>query len=79
MALLDEVKRRALRHWIPPARLQLDRWIEETIVLPSSVSALPGRVKLYPYQRAIASATAAPTSSTTSSRSSLRRLPCATY
>jgi phage terminase large subunit GpA-like protein len=60
MALLEEVKREALRQWIPPARLRLDRWIEETIVLPSSVSALPGRVKLYPYQREIAAAISDP-------------------
>jgi phage terminase large subunit GpA-like protein len=56
MALLDDVKRNALRQWIPPARLQLDRWIEENIILPSSISALPGKVKLYAYQRAIAEA-----------------------
>ena len=56
MGLLEETKRNALRHWIPPARLQLDRWIEETIVLPSSVSALPGKIKLYAYQREIAAA-----------------------
>ena len=51
MGLLEETKRNALRQWIPPARLRLDRWIEETVVLPASVSALPGRVKLYPYQK----------------------------
>jgi phage terminase large subunit GpA-like protein len=56
MGLLDEVKRRALRAWTPPARLQLDRWVEENIILPSSISALPGRLKLYAYQRQIACA-----------------------
>jgi hypothetical protein len=29
------------------------RWIENNIVLPQDASALPGRVRLWPYQRAI--------------------------
>jgi phage terminase large subunit GpA-like protein len=60
MKLLETTKRNALRQWVPPGRLRLDKWIEETIVLPSSVSALPGRVKLYPYQREIAAAISDP-------------------
>ena len=40
----SRIKRNALRHWMPPARLNLDM-DRGDIVLPSSVSALPGRVK----------------------------------
>jgi phage terminase large subunit GpA-like protein len=54
MGLLETTKRNALRQWVPPARLDLSTWIEANIVLPSSISALPGRVKLYPYQKEIA-------------------------
>ena len=54
--LLDDIKRNALRHWIPAPHLNLAAWIEANIVLPSSISALPGRVKLYSYQREIAEA-----------------------
>jgi phage terminase large subunit GpA-like protein len=44
----------------PPKRQKLSDWIEETIRLPSAVSALPGRVRLYPYQAAIADAISDP-------------------
>jgi phage terminase large subunit GpA-like protein len=54
MPSLEEVKRSVLRQWIPSARLQLDQWIEANIVLPSSISALPGAVRLHPYMREIA-------------------------
>ncbi len=47
---------RALRALIPPRRLHLAEWIERHLVLPSSTSALPGRVKLWSYQRDIAAA-----------------------
>jgi phage terminase large subunit GpA-like protein len=60
MQLLETTKRAALRQWVPPARLQLDRWIEETIVLPSSISALPGPVRLYSYQVEVARSIADP-------------------
>jgi phage terminase large subunit GpA-like protein len=53
---LKATRRNAMRHWKPPERLRLDQWIEANIVLPSSISALPGRVKLYSYQKEIASA-----------------------
>ncbi len=40
----------------PPPKLRLSDWIEKEIVLPPEVSALPGPVRLYPFQREIADA-----------------------
>lgn len=60
MQLIDQVAGNALRSLIPPPRLQLSDWIEREIVLPEGTSALPGRVKLYPFQRAIADAISDP-------------------
>ena len=40
----------------PPAKIPLDGWIEEVINLPSGVSAVPGKVELWPFQRGIAEA-----------------------
>jgi phage terminase large subunit GpA-like protein len=54
--LIDQIGSNALRSLVPPPRLQLSDWIEANIVLPEGTSALPGRVKLFPYQRAIADA-----------------------
>jgi phage terminase large subunit GpA-like protein len=51
---LAEVRADALRSLIPPPKLRLSEWIEQTIVLPAGVSALPGKVRLWPYQRQIA-------------------------
>ena len=58
--MLTETRRRALRALIPPPRLNLSDWIETHMRLPETVSALPGRVKLWPYQRAIADAISDP-------------------
>jgi phage terminase large subunit GpA-like protein len=48
------IRRNTLRSLIPPQRLRLSEWIEANIVLPEAVSATPGKVRLFPYQRAIA-------------------------
>ena len=56
MALLDEIERRALASLIPPPRLPLSQWIEANLRLPEGTSALPGPVRLWPYQREIADA-----------------------
>ncbi len=40
----------------PPPRLRFSAWIEQHLLLPDGVSALPGPVRLWPYQRAIADA-----------------------
>ncbi|MCY3594410.1 MAG: phage terminase large subunit family protein, partial [Bacteroidetes bacterium] len=46
---------------IPPARIELDRWLEDNINLPAGVSAVPGRFKLWPFQREICQAITDPT------------------
>ena len=38
----------------PPPKLDLSEWIEDNVRLPSSLSATPGRMKLWPWQREIA-------------------------
>lgn len=58
--MIDEIRRRALRSLIPPPRLDLAEWIEANLVLPAGVSALPGRVRLYPFQTGIARAISDP-------------------
>ncbi len=54
------VRRNALRALIPPPRLRLSEWIERELRLPEGVSALPGAVRLWPYQREIADAISDP-------------------
>ena len=46
--------------FVPPQRLQLSRWIETTIRLPEGVSAIPGAIRLWPYQTGIADAISDP-------------------
>jgi phage terminase large subunit GpA-like protein len=60
MTRVADVRARALRSLIPPPRLRLAAWIEREIVLPEDVSALPGHVRLWPYQREIADAISDP-------------------
>jgi phage terminase large subunit GpA-like protein len=57
---IADVRSRALHSLIPPPRLRLSDWIEQNIVLAEGVSALPGRVRLWPYQREIADAISDP-------------------
>ena len=56
MQTIDRVAGSALRALRPPPRLPLDKWIESTIRLPAGVSAIPGRVVLWPYMREVAAA-----------------------
>src|SRR5215204_3336460 len=60
MTPLAEVRRRSLACLIPPERLPLSAWIEANIVLPSGTTAVPGPMKLWPYQRAIADSIGSP-------------------
>jgi len=55
-----DIRRRALAALVPPPRLPLSDWIEANIRLPEGVSALPGPVRLWPYQRGIADAISDP-------------------
>lgn len=58
--MLEMVRANALRALLPPPRLSLGDWMEAELRLPSSVSALPGQVRLWPYQRGIADAISDP-------------------
>jgi phage terminase large subunit GpA-like protein len=53
---LTAARREALRALIPPKKLRLSEWIEGEVRLPAGVSALPGPVQLWPFQREIADA-----------------------
>jgi len=56
MTALSELRSAALAALRPPPRLPLSEWIEKHMRLPEGVSAIPGRVTLWPYQRDIADA-----------------------
>lgn len=56
-----EIKRAALENLRPPPLLKLSEWIETEMRLPAATTALPGPVRLYPYQRGIADAISDPT------------------
>lgn len=55
------VRMAALSALKPPPRLPLSQWIESNLRLPDDVSALPGDVRLWPFQRQIADAMSDPT------------------
>ncbi|KAB2542307.1 terminase [Salipiger aestuarii] len=57
---LTLTRRNAMAALKPPPRLSLPDWIETTMRLPEGVSATPGRVTLWPYQRGIAEAISDP-------------------
>lgn len=59
-AEVGEVLARARRALIPPPRLNLPDWIEANIRLPDGLSAAPGPVRLWPFQRGIAEAVGDP-------------------
>lgn len=56
MPTIEDIQRGALRALVPPPRLRLSDWIEGHIALPEGVSAQPGPVRLWPFQREIADA-----------------------
>jgi phage terminase large subunit GpA-like protein len=56
MASIVEIRKAALEALRPPERLPLSDWIERHLVLPEGTSAMPGRVRLWPYQKGIADA-----------------------
>lgn len=56
MPTIEQVAQNALRALIPPPRLRLSEWIEGHVILPEGVSAQPGPVQLWPFQREIADA-----------------------
>lgn len=58
---LTAVRKRALASLRPPPRLRLSEWLEGNVRLPEGMSALPGPLRLWPYQREIADAITDPT------------------
>lgn len=56
MPTIEQVRTNALRALTPPPRLRLSDWIESEVCLPDGVSAQPGAVRLWPFQREIADA-----------------------
>lgn len=54
--MLEAVRANALRALMPPPRDSLGDWMEREMRLPSTVSHLPGPVRLLSYQRGIADA-----------------------
>lgn len=61
METLELIRRDALKALLPPPRLTLSTWIESELRLPAGVSALPGPVRLWPFQPAIADSIGDPT------------------
>ena len=57
----EAVAARVLRGLIPPPRMLMSDWIEQEVYLPSDVSSLSGKVRLWPFQRGIADAIGDPT------------------
>ena len=55
MTAFENARRNARHVLMPPQLLQLSQWAEENVCLPSSM-AVPGRLRLYKYQRGIADA-----------------------
>lgn len=60
MADLMEMRRAAMAALKPPAKLRLSEWIEKEMRLPAGVSATPGPVRLWEFQRGIADAISDP-------------------
>lgn len=56
MPTIRDVRRGALAALRPPPRLRLSEWLEANVRLPEGTSALPGPLRLWPYQREIADA-----------------------
>jgi len=60
MGMLEQIEHNALAALRPPPRLRLSEWIETEFRLPSGVSALPGPVRLWPFQTDIADSIGGP-------------------
>lgn len=50
------LRRKALNSLVPPKKQKLSDWIEGNVILPATVSALPGPIRLLPYQKEMADA-----------------------
>lgn len=50
----SRLRREAMQVLRPPAKIALSDWVEKNVFLPSAIAAQPGRMRLWPHQRAIA-------------------------
>lgn len=57
---VEDTARRAFRRLRPPPRVALSQWAEQNIYLPEGVSARPGRLRLWQFQKGIADAISDP-------------------
>ncbi|MTH35763.1 phage terminase large subunit family protein [Paracoccus limosus] len=48
---VEAIRAEALRALLPPPNVPLADWIESSVVIPASASALPGKMQLWPFQR----------------------------
>jgi len=60
METIELARREAMKTLLPPPNMALAEWIESNVYLPETVSALPGRVHLWEFQRGICDAIDAP-------------------
>lgn len=51
---ISAIRKRALAALRPPLKIRLSDWTEANVRLPSSLSAQPGLMRLWPHQRALA-------------------------
>lgn len=61
MNAIATVRRNALRNLIPPPKQRLSEWAQSHLVLPEGSSALPGPIRLWPFQVDIADSIGDPT------------------
>jgi phage terminase large subunit GpA-like protein len=59
--MFETLRIKTMKRFIPPPKMELASWIEKSIRLPDTVTATPGAVKLWPYQKGIAAALSDPT------------------
>ncbi|MDP3493002.1 MAG: phage terminase large subunit family protein [Hyphomonadaceae bacterium] len=57
---VEAALRRVFANFRPPPKLDLATWMETHMRLPAGASAMPGRVRLHPWQRGIADAMSDP-------------------
>ena len=60
MTQIEAVRSRAMQSLRPPPKTDLATWLESNVHLPDTVSATPGKIRLWPYQRGIADAISDP-------------------
>jgi phage terminase large subunit GpA-like protein len=58
--MMTALRQRTLARFVPPLRLPLSEWLEANIRLPSDLSAVPGSLRLWPWQHEIADAISNP-------------------